>query len=82
MCNKDFDREGNIPATSALKASFQIYGRGMRTFCALRNKVEDCNGPPTKTKRGQPQGQTSFCWWTIKDSNLGPTGYEPVALTN
>ena len=21
-------------------------------------------------------------WWTIKDSNLGPTGYEPVALTN
>ena len=23
-----------------------------------------------------------FCWWTIKDSNLGPTGYEPVALTN
>ena len=23
-----------------------------------------------------------FIWWTIKDSNLGPTGYEPVALTN
>ena len=22
------------------------------------------------------------CWWAIKDSNLGPTGYEPVALTN
>ena len=21
-------------------------------------------------------------WWTIKGSNLGPTGYEPVALTN
>ena len=21
-------------------------------------------------------------WWAIKDSNLGPTGYEPVALTN
>ena len=21
-------------------------------------------------------------WWNIKDSNLGPTGYEPVALTN
>ena len=21
-------------------------------------------------------------WWTIKDSNLGPTGYEPGALTN
>ena len=23
-----------------------------------------------------------FFWWTIKGSNLGPTGYEPVALTN
>ena len=23
-----------------------------------------------------------FYWWAIKDSNLGPTGYEPVALTN
>ena len=21
-------------------------------------------------------------WWAIKGSNLGPTGYEPVALTN
>ena len=21
-------------------------------------------------------------WWAHQDSNLGPTGYEPVALTN
>lgn len=21
-------------------------------------------------------------WWTVKDSNLGPAGYEPAALTN
>ena len=21
-------------------------------------------------------------WWTLKDSNLGPIGYEPIALTN
>ena len=21
-------------------------------------------------------------WWIIRDSNPGPTGYEPVALTN
>ena len=21
-------------------------------------------------------------WWGIRDSNPGPTGYEPVALTN
>ena len=23
-----------------------------------------------------------YAWWTIRDSNPGPTGYEPVALTN
>ena len=23
-----------------------------------------------------------LCWWAIRDSNPGPTGYEPVALTN
>ena len=23
-----------------------------------------------------------FLWWAIGDSNPGPTGYEPVALTN
>ena len=23
-----------------------------------------------------------YCWWAIRDSNPGPTGYEPVALTN
>ena len=23
-----------------------------------------------------------FWWWTLQDSNLRPTGYEPVALTN
>lgn len=25
---------------------------------------------------------TEHFWWTIKGSNLGPSGYEPVALTN
>ena len=23
-----------------------------------------------------------FAWWAIRDSNPGPTGYEPAALTN
>ena len=23
-----------------------------------------------------------YIWWAIRDSNPGPTGYEPVALTN
>ena len=25
---------------------------------------------------------SAFVWWAIRDSNPGPTGYEPVALTN
>ena len=24
----------------------------------------------------------ALLWWAIRDSNPGPTGYEPVALTN
>ncbi len=30
----------------------------------------------------QPQAVVFLCWWAIGDSNPGPTGYEPVALTN
>ena len=26
--------------------------------------------------------QKFLFWWAIRDSNPGPTGYEPVALTN
>ena len=32
-------------------------------------------------KRVLSKDKTLF-WWAIRDSNLGPTGYEPVALTN
>ncbi len=32
-------------------------------------------------KKTVPFG-TVFIWWAIRDSNPGPTGYEPVALTN
>ena len=33
-------------------------------------------------KKRAPASGCPFFWWTIKGSNLGPTGYEPVALTN
>ena len=33
-------------------------------------------------KRRTPLWGVLRFWWTIKGSNLGPTGYEPVALTN
>ena len=53
----------------------------MRTFCTSCNKaLHLLDAPPNKTK-SHPFGWR-FAWWSIKDSNLGPTGYEPVALTN
>ena len=35
----------------------------------------------TENKKGRRK-PTFFIWWTNRDSNPGPTGYEPVALTN
>ena len=32
--------------------------------------------------RGAASAWAPYCGWAIKDSNLGPTGYEPGALTN
>ncbi len=29
----------------------------------------------------QEEGKINIVWWTLQDSNLQPTGYEPVALT-
>ena len=46
---------------------------------ALQSKVESIL-MVHRAKKATPKG--GFAWWTIKDSNLGPTGYEPVALTN
>ena len=37
------------------------------------------DGSPNK--EGTHKG-AFFVWWAIRDSNPGPTGYEPVALTN
>ena len=37
----------------------------------------------TKTKNENTLTVSSFSfWWAFRDSNPGPTGYEPVALTN
>ena len=34
------------------------------------------------SKKKNTRGGVFLFWWAIKDSNLGPTGYEPGALTN
>ena len=56
----------NIPTPYALKASFQIFGRGMRTyFCGSATEQGRVNrdGPPGKTKSPEKSGR--FAWWTI-----------------
>ena len=35
-----------------------------------------------KIKTGRHRKVPADFWWTIRDLNPGPTGYEPAALTN
>ena len=50
---------GQYSSTCRLRASSTRSASEMRTFCALRNKVEHCNGPP-KQKRDNREGYLSF----------------------
>ena len=74
------------------KRSCQIKNRAwnIETTSRLSKKERRIRGlflRGNKTKR-TPQGEVrglaaATCrWWAIRDSNPGPTGYEPVALTN
>ena len=58
-------------------ASYRRSAAGMRTFCALHDKVEDCIGS-AKTKERQPQGLSLLFWWTIKV--VAPQGQYTLAL--
>lgn len=37
---------------------------------------------PLRARQVLSQLSYTPIWWTFRDSNPGPTGYEPVALTN
>ena len=52
----------------------RILGRQSETFGAKSETLED-----EKELRVENKGKN---WWAHLDSNQGPTGYEPVALTN
>ncbi len=55
-----------------------------QTCQELRAKLEIICKMLTAPIKGD--GMTNFCsakiWWAHLESNQGPTGYEPVALTN
>ena len=38
--------------------------------------------PPLATRESSHMKLSKFYWWAFRDLNPGPTGYEPVALTN
>ena len=47
------------------------------------NKQPNClHQKYKKTKKEHLNQKIEVFWWNIRDSNPGPTGYEPVALTN
>ena len=46
-------------------------------------KVEVAGSSPRKPHHAKmPPFWVTSAWWAFRDSNPGPTGYEPVALTN
>ena len=60
------------------------YARNLRTsFIFPENSLLVTDGTEN-TKRVELffKSSTLFQWWTIRDSNPGPIGYEPTALTN
>ena len=69
-----------LPLTSELDA---LFGGNANLFPRLRleNKVEPGLMLHHEKQKSHSE-EWRFPWWSIKDSNLGPTGYEPVALTN
>ena len=82
--NKDFGAMHQYSSPCRLRASSTRSAAGMRTFFlgfTCGNNVFAGLLVHRQKQKCHPFGWR-FCWWTNKDSNLGPTGYEPVALTN
>ena len=60
------------------------FGYSAKSLYPRHSRLESLMSPLRVKSKGS---NTIWCyclliWWAIRDSNPGPTGYEPVALTN
>ena len=68
--------------------SRQVRQRVSKLVLCANTKMATLKGfePTTSAVTGRRSNQLSYRakqnWWTFTDLNRGPTGYEPVALTN
>ena len=72
---------GLEPPTSCLSGTRSNHLSYRPIFCGGDKETRTLD--PLRAKQVLSQlSYTPSIWWTIRDSNPGPTGYEPVALTN
>ena len=85
-------RKGLEPSTSGVtgRRSNQLNYRAKLDLYISNSKLSELNGRGRRirtlgTRFWRPMlYQLSYTpiWWAFRDSNPGPTGYEPAALTN
>ena len=76
-CSEKLQSDDALPMT---KTGFRIIFSCPLSFKSKKEKRKDKH---TKQKETTIfSRKLSFLWWTIRDSNPGPPGYEPDALTN
>ena len=67
---------------SRLLAQSQFGSNAPPERYSLPNRFESLPVNVFTQKKNRYNMYLFFFWWTVRDSNPGPTGYEPVALTN